>query len=125
MASVSTRVFDVRARRAAPRTFAFLRIWPYYLGTVLSAPRLPVLAVTHIGHSEPDWSKRLACGVFDQALRDCGLSPRYHGRVDRKVKEEAISFLTSGSSAFRFWCRALNQNPDRVRSALRKRLTRS
>jgi hypothetical protein len=88
---------------------------------VLSAPRLPVLAVTHIGHSKPDWLKRLACGVFDQALRDCGFLSS--ARIDRKVQRDAIYFLTNGSEAFRFWCHALNQDPDKVRSELKKRLS--
>ncbi len=90
---------------------------------MLSAPRFPVFAVTHIRHSEPNSLQRLACGVLNQALRDCGFLGS--ARIDRKVKEEAISFLTSGGEAFRFWCKALNKNPDRVRSALKRRLTRS
>jgi len=87
---------------------------------VLSAPRLPVLAVTHIAHSHPNSLQRLACGVFKQALRDCGFLSS--ARIDRKVKEEAISFLTSGSKAFRFWCHALDQNPEKVKAVLRKRI---
>ncbi len=93
------------------------------LGTVLSAPRLPVLAVTHIGHSELNWLKRLACGVFDQALRDCGFLSS--ARVDKKVQRDAVDFLTSGGEDFRFWCYALKQNPDRMQSALRRRLAQS
>ncbi len=95
----------------------------YYLGTVLSDPRLTVLVVTHIGHSKPNSLKRLACAVFTQALRDCGFLSS--ARIDRKVQTEAINFLTSGGEAFQFWCRALNQNPDILQSALRRRLTRS
>jgi len=86
----------------------------YYLGTVLSDPRLTVLGLTHIGHSEPNSLRRLACGVFDQALRDCGFLSS--ARIDRKVQKEAIAFLTSGGEAFRFWCKALDQNPDIVQS---------
>ena len=116
-------LFDGWAREAAPLYFAFLRIWPYYLGTVLSDPRLTVLAVTHIGHSEPNSLKRLACGVFNQALRDCGFLSS--ARIEKELQREAIHFLTSGGEAFRFWCRALDQNPDILQSALRRRLTRS
>jgi len=98
----------------------------YYLGTVLSDPRLAFLAVTHIGHSEPDWSKRLACGVFNQALRDSGLlGNQYSARIKSKLQRDAIHFLTSGGEAFRFWCHAINQNPDILQSALKRRLTRS
>ena len=89
----------------------------------MSDPRLTVLAVTHIGHSEPDWLKRLARGVFNQALRDCGFLSS--ARIETKLQREAIHFLTSGGEAFRFWCKALDQNPDILQSALRRRLTRS
>ncbi len=93
---------------------------------MLSAPRLPVLAVTHIGHSEPNSLKRLACGVFKQALRDSGLLRTQHtAPIEKKLQREAIHFLTSGGEAFRFWCQALNKNPDRVQSVLRRRLTQS
>jgi len=67
--------------------------------------------------------KRLACGVFDQALRDCGFLSS--ARIEKKMQNEAIDFLISGGEGFRFWCRALNQNPDRMQSVLRRRLTRS
>ncbi len=87
---------------------------------MLSAPRLPVLAVTHISHSEPNSLKRLAWGVFNQALRDCGFLSS--ARIDRKLQKEAIDFLTSGGEDFRFWCQALNQDPNIVRSELKKRL---
>ncbi|MCS4558779.1 hypothetical protein L9G74_20365, partial [Shewanella sp. C32] len=76
--------------------------------------------ITH--QRRPDPFKRLACGVFTQALRDCGFLGSVP--IDRKVKAEAISFLTSGSSAFRFWCHALNQHPETVRSELKRRLAR-
>ena len=85
-----------------------------------SDPRLSVLAVTHIGHCEPNSLKRLACGVFNQALKDCGVLSS--ARIERKVQKEAIDFLIHGGEAFRFWCHALNQNPDIVRSELKKRL---
>jgi len=112
-------------RRLGSRSLSFCvsQNLAYYLGTVLSAPRLPVLAVTHISHSEPNSLKRLAWGVFNQALRDCGFLSS--ARIDRKVQKEAIDFLTSGGEDFRFWCRALNQNPDRMQSALRRRLAQS
>ncbi len=90
---------------------------------MLSDPRLAVLAVTPIGQSKPDPFERLACAVFTQALRDCGFLSS--GRITRKVKEEAIDFLTSGSSAFQFWCRVLDLHPDIVRSELKRRLTLS
>ena len=90
---------------------------------MLSAPRLPVLAVTHIGHSEPNSLKRLACGVFDQALRDCGFLSS--ARIEKKMQNEAIDFLISGGEGFRFWCRMLDQNPDIVRSELKRRLAGS
>jgi hypothetical protein len=93
----------------------------YYLSTVLSAPRLPVLAVLHIGQSEQNSLKRLACGVFNQALRDCGFLSS--ARIKSKLQRDAIYFLTNGSEAFRFWCHALNQDPDKVRSELKKRLS--
>jgi len=89
---------------------------------VLSAPRLPVLAVTITHQSKPDPVERLACGVFKQALRDCGFLSS--ARIDRKVQREAIDFLIHGGEDFRFWCHALNQNPETVQSALRKRLKR-
>ena len=95
----------------------------YNFGTVLSDPRLTVLGVTHIGHSEANSLKRLACGVFNQALRDCGFLSS--ARIEKELQREAIHFLTSGGEAFRFWCRALDQNPDILQSALRRRLTRS
>ncbi len=88
----------------------------------MSDPRLTILAVTITHQSKPDPHKRLASAVFTQALRDCGFL--LSARVDRKVQKEAIDFLTSGGEGFRFWCHALNQNPDIVQSALRKRLTR-
>ena len=93
------------------------------VGTVLSAPRLPVLAVTHIDHSKQNWVKRLACGVFNQAFRDSGLlRNQYSARIESRLQREAIYFLTSGGEAFRFWCHALNQDPDIVRSEVKKRL---
>ncbi len=93
---------------------------------MLSAPRLPVLAVAHIGHSKPDWLKRLACGVFDQAFRDSGLlRNQYSARIESKLQRDAIYFLTSGGEGFRFWCHALNQHPETVRSELKRRLARS
>ncbi len=98
----------------------------YNFGTVLSDPRLTVLGVTHIGHSEPNSLQRLACGVFNQALRDSGLVRTHRSApIEKKLQREAIHFLTSGGEAFRFWCRALGQNPDITQSVLRKRLTRS
>ncbi len=91
----------------------------------MSAPRLPVLAVTHIAHSHPNSFERLACGVFRQALRDAGLlGNRLSGRIDRKMQRDAVDFLTNGGEAFRFWCHALDQNPETVQSVLKKRLTR-
>ncbi len=87
----------------------------------MSDPRRAVLAVTHIGRSKPDPFKRLACAVFTQALRDCGFLSS--GRIDTKVKEEAIDFLTSGGEGFRFWCRVLDLHPHIVRSELKRRLT--
>ena len=87
---------------------------------MLSDPSLTVLAVSQISYSEPNSLKRLACGVFKQALRDCGFLSS--ARIDRKVQIDAVDFLTSGGEAFQFWCRALNQNPDKVRSELKKRL---
>jgi len=95
----------------------------YYLGTVLSDPSFTVFAVTHLGHSEPNSLKRLACGVFNQALRDCGVLSS--ARIERKVQKEAIDFLTHGGEDFRFWCRAFDQNPDILQSALKRRLTQS
>jgi len=38
--------------------------------------------------------KRLACGVFNQALRDCGVLSS--ARIERKVQKEAIDFLIHG-----------------------------
>ncbi len=98
----------------------------YNFGTVLSDPRRTVLAVTITHQSKPDPVKHLASAVFTQALRDCGFL-RTHRReeIDRKVKEEAINFLTSGDETFRFWCHALNQHPETVQSELRRRLARS
>ncbi len=90
---------------------------------MLSDPSLTVLAVTHIGHREPNSLKRLACGVFKQALRDCGFLSS--ARIESKVQRDAINFLTNGGEAFRFWCDALNQDPDIVRSELKKRLSGS
>jgi len=95
-----------------PFTLRFSEFSRIILGTVSSDPRLSVLAVTHIGHSEPNSLKRLACGVFNQALRDCGVLSS--ARIERKVQKEAI-----------VWCKALDQNPDILQSALRRRLTRS
>jgi len=92
----------------------------YSCGTVSSDPRLPVLAVTHIGHSKPNSFKRLACGVFNQALRDCGLLSS--ARIEKELQREAIRFLTHGGEDFRFWCQALDLHPDRMQSALRRRL---
>ena len=89
----------------------------------MSDPSFTFFAVTHIGHSEPNSLKRLACGVFNQALRDCGFLSS--ARIDRKVQKEAIAFLTSGGEVFRFWCRALDQNPEQVRSELTRRLTQN
>jgi len=95
----------------------------YYLSTVLSAPRLPVFAVTITHQSKPDPFQRLASAVFTQALRDCGFLSSV--RIEKKLQRDAIHFLTNDSEAFRFWCQALNQNPDRMQSALRRRLTQS
>ena len=68
---------------------------------------------------------RLATAVFSQALKDSGLChTKRVEQIDIELKEEAISFLTSGNSSFRFWCQALNQNPDQVRLALCRQLTR-
>ena len=86
----------------------------------MSDPCLSVLAGTHIGHSEPNSLKRLACGVFNQAMRDCGFLGS--ARIERNVQKEAINFLIHGGEDFRFWCRALDQNPDILQSALRRRL---
>ncbi len=107
-----------------PKLLRFSEFGFIILGIVLSDPRLSVLAVTHIGHSKQNWVKRLACSVFELALRDCGLS-RYHGRIDRKLQRDAVHFLTDGGEMFRFWCQALNKNPDRMQSALRRRLAQS
>ena len=93
------------------------------LGTVLSDPRLTILAVTITHQRGPDPFKRLACGVFNQALRDSGFLSS--ARIERKVQREAINFLIHGGEDFRFWCHALNQNPDIVRSELKKRLAGS
>ena len=90
---------------------------------MLSDPSLKVLAVSHISHSEPNSLKRLACGVFKQALRDCGFLSS--ARIESKVQRDAINFLTNGGEAFRFWCHALNQDPNIVRSELKKRLAGS
>ncbi len=120
-AVVSTRVFGF-ARLGRSLLLYGSQNFAYYLGTVLSDPRLAVLAVTHIGRSKPDPFKRLACGVFTQALRDCGFLSS--GRIKRKVQEEAINFLTNGGEAFQFWCRVHDLHPDRVRSELTRRLTR-
>jgi len=87
---------------------------------VLSDPRLTILAVTITHQRGPDPFKRLACGVFTQALRDCGFLGS--ARIDRKLQKEAIAFLTNGGEAFRFWCHALNQHPETVRSELKRRL---
>ncbi len=109
-----------------PLKFCVSQNLVYYLSTVLSAPRLPVLpvlAVPHISHSEPNSLKRLACGVFKQALRDCGFLRS--ARIDKKLQRDAIHFLTNGGEAFRFWCHALNQDPNIVRSELKKRLSGS
>jgi len=98
----------------------------YYLGTVLSDPRLTVLAVTVTHQRGPDPFKRLACAVFTQALRDCGfLRTRRSAPIKKKIERDAVDFLTNGGKSFRFWCHALNQNPDIVQSVLRRRLTRS
>jgi len=40
--------------------------------------------------------KRLACGVFTQALRDCSFLSS--SQIDRKVQKEALHFLTSGGA---------------------------
>jgi len=45
--------------------------------------------------------------------------------IDRKAQREAIHFLTNGGEEFRFWCRALNLHPEKVRSELKKRLAGS
>ena len=93
---------------------------------MLSHPRLRVLAVIPAHQIEPDPVQRLAWGVFNLALRDSGLLRNSRsGRIDRKVQNEAIDFLTSGGEDFCFWCRLLDQNPSRVQSVLRKRLTTS
>ncbi len=86
----------------------------------MSDPSLTVLAVTITHQRRPDPFKRLACGVFDQALRDCGFLSS--ARIKSKLQRDAIYFLTSGGEAFRFWCDALNQDPNIVRSELKKRL---
>ncbi len=88
---------------------------------MLSDPRFSVI---HISHSEPNSLTRLACRVFELALRDCGLS-RYHGRVDRRVQRDAVDFLTNDGEAFRFWCQVLDRDPNIVRSELKKRLVGS
>ncbi len=121
IASVSTRVFDVRAREAAPPLFCVSQNLAYYLGTVSSDPRLTVLAVTITRQSKPNPTKCLASAVFTQALRDCGILKS--ARIERKVQKEAIDFLTSGGEAFQFWCRALDLHPERLRSELKRRLT--
>ena len=90
---------------------------------MLSDPSLTVLAVSHISYSEPNSLKRLACGVFKQALRDCGFLSS--ARIESKVQRDAINFLTNGGEAFRFWCDALNQDPNIERSELKKRLAGS
>ena len=109
--------------RPLPELLCFSKFRFIILGNVLSDPRLSVLAVTHIGHSEPNSLKRLACGVFKQALRDCGVLSS--ARIESKVQRDAINFLTNGGEAFRFWCHALNQDPNIVRSELKKRLAGS
>jgi hypothetical protein len=70
--------------------------------------------------------QRLACGVFNQALRDSGLVRTHRSApIEKKLQREAIAFLTSGGEAFRFWCRAIDQNPEQVRSELTRRLTQN
>ena len=90
---------------------------------MLSDPRFPVFAVTITHQFKPDPVNRLASAVFTQALRDCGFLSG--ARVKSKVQKEAIYFLTSGGEGFRFWCHALNQHPESVRSKLKRRLAGS
>ncbi len=90
---------------------------------MLSDPRFTILAVTITHQSKPDPVERLASAVFTQALRDCGFLSR--ARIEKKLQRDAIHFLTNGGEAFRFWCMALDLNPDLVQSLLRRRLTRS